>query len=139
MVGDGPLSSAVEEQVVRTGLKNFTRCKFYTPISDIYAITDVLVLPSEFEAMPLVILEALAMGKPVVATDVGHIRDVVEMTHGGVVVPNIGDVAALRMGVLQALREPVDSAAMRKAIEKRFGISHIARQYLNVWLGESHA
>jgi glycosyltransferase involved in cell wall biosynthesis len=139
MVGDGPLASAVEEQVERTGLKNFTRFKFYTPISDIYAITDVMVLPSEYEAMPLVILETLAMGKPVVATDVGHIRDVVEMTHGGVVVPNIGDVAALRMGVLQALREPVDSAVMRQIINQRFGISHIARQYLKVWLGESHA
>lgn len=139
MVGDGPLASAVEEQVARTGLKNFTRCKFYTPISDIYAITDVMVLPSEYEAMPLVILETLAMGKPVVATDVGHIRDVVEMTHGGVVVSNIGDVAALRMGVLQALREPVDSAAMRQIIEQRFGISHIAQQYLQVWLGEDHA
>jgi glycosyltransferase involved in cell wall biosynthesis len=139
MVGDGPLASAVEEQVERTGLKNFTRFKFYTPISDIYAITDVMVLPSEYEAMPLVILETLAMGKPVVATDVGHIRDVVEMTHGGVVVPNIGDVAALRMGVLQALREPVDSAVMRQIINQRFGIAHIARQYLKVWLGESHA
>ena len=133
------MASAVEEQVVRTGLKNFTRCKFYTPISDIYAITDVIVLPSEYEAMPLVILETLAMGKPVVATDVGHIRDVVEMTRGGVMVPNIGDVAALRMGVLQALREPVDSAAMRQIIDQRFGISHIAQQYLQVWLGEDHA
>jgi glycosyltransferase involved in cell wall biosynthesis len=139
MVGDGPLGFAVEEQVVHIGLKNFTRCKFYTPISDIYAITDVMVLPSEYEAMPLVILETLAMGKPVVATDVGHIRDVVEMTHGGVVVSNIGDVAALRMGVLQALREPVDSATMRQIIEQRFGISHIAQQYLQVWLGEDHA
>ena len=139
MVGDGPLASAVEEQVARIGLKNFTRCKFYTPISDIYAITDVMVLPSEYEAMPLVILETLAMGKPVVATDVGHIRDVVEMTHAGVVVPNIGDVAALRMGVLQALREPVDSAAMRQIIVQRFGILHIAQQYLQVWFGEDHA
>ncbi|MDP1624243.1 MAG: glycosyltransferase [bacterium] len=139
MVGDGSLTSAVEEQIARTGLKNFTRHKFYTPIADIYAVTDVMVLPSEYEAMPLVILETLAMGKPVVATDVGHIRDVVEMTHAGVVVPNIGDVAALRMGVLQALGEPVDSAAMRQIIDQRFGVSHIARQYLQVWLGEDHA
>jgi hypothetical protein len=56
-----------------------------------------------------------------------------------VVVPNIGDVGALRMGVLRALREPVDSAAMRQIIDQRFGISQIARQYLKVWLGESHA
>ena len=139
MVGDGPLASAVEEQVVRIGLRNFTRRKFYTPISDIYAITDVMVLPSEYEAMPLVILETLAMGKPVVATDVGHIRDVVGRTHGGVVVPYIGDITALRMGVLQALREPIDSATIRRIIDQRFGISHIAPQYLKVWLGESHA
>jgi len=54
-------------------------------------------------------------------------------------VPNIGDVAAFQMGVSQALREPVDAAAMRQIIERRFGISHIAQQYLKVWLGESHA
>ena len=48
-------------------------------------------------------------------------------------------MAALRMGVLQALREPVDSATMRQIIEQRFGISHIAQQYLQVWLGEDHA
>jgi len=139
MVGDGPLATAVEKQIERIGLKNITRCKFYTPISDIYAITDVMVLPSEYEAMPLVILESLAMGKPVVATDVGHIRDVVSMTHGGVVVPNIGDVTALRMGVLKMLHEPVDSAAMRQILEQRFGVSHIAQQYLRVWMGEAHA
>jgi glycosyltransferase involved in cell wall biosynthesis len=98
-----------------------------------------MVLPSEYEAMPLVILETLAMGKPVVATDVGHIRDVVGRTHGGVVVPYIGDITALRMGVLQALREPIDSATIRRIIDQRFGISHIAPQYLKVWLGESHA
>jgi glycosyltransferase involved in cell wall biosynthesis len=139
MVGDGPLSTIVEEQAAKAELKNFTRCKFYMPVSDIYAITDVLVLPSEFEAMPLVILEALAMGKPVVATDVGHIRDVVEMSHGGVVVPNIGDVAALRQGVLKVLSEPVDPVFMRTTIEKRFGLDNIAHQYKQVWLGEKHA
>jgi hypothetical protein len=40
---------------------------------------------------------------------------------------------------LKALREPVNSAAMRQAIDQRFGISHVAQQYLRVWLGETNA
>lgn len=139
MVGDGLLGAAVEEQITRIGMKNLTRHKFYTPIADVYAVTDVMVLPSEYEAMPLVILETLAMGKPVVATDVGHIRDVVEMTHGGVVVSNIGDVTAIRSGVLLALKTKVDPVAMRQSIAKRFGVSYIAKKYLAVWLEKDHA
>jgi glycosyltransferase involved in cell wall biosynthesis len=98
MVGDGPLAAQVSEQVARIGLMNFYRRPFYSPISDVFAISDVLVLPSDFEGMPMIIIEALAMGTPVVVTDVGNNREVVEYTHGGIVIPRIGDVTALMDG-----------------------------------------
>ena len=65
MVGDGPLADQVDAQISKIGLKNIQRHPFYRPISDILAVTDVLVLPSDFEGMPMVIIEAQAMGKPV--------------------------------------------------------------------------
>jgi glycosyltransferase involved in cell wall biosynthesis len=46
------------------------------PISDVLAVTDVLILPSEHEGMPLIVSEAQIMGKAVVVTDVGNNREV---------------------------------------------------------------
>jgi glycosyltransferase involved in cell wall biosynthesis len=139
MVGDGPLAAQVEAEVNRLGLKNFRRLPFYRPISDIYALADVIVLPSEYEAMPLVIAEAQAMGKPVVVTDVGNNREVVEMTGGGVVVPRVGDIAALMEGVRRMLDSPPDPERVRQAILSRFGIEVIAEQYRKVLLGTGDA
>lgn len=136
MVGDGPLKAAIDQQVARTGLSNLTRHSFYSPVADIYAVTDVMVLPSEYEAMPLVVLESLAMGKPVVATEVGHIRDIVDETRGGKTIPNIGDVTSLRSALLQVLEQPIDADFMRQVIRRRFGVENIAEQYLKVWLGK---
>jgi glycosyltransferase involved in cell wall biosynthesis len=135
MVGDGPLADQVDEQISKLGLDNMYRLDFYRPISDIYALTDVLVLPSEYEAMPLVVAEAQAMGKPVVVTDVGNNREVVELTGGGVVVPRVGDVAGLMEGVRKVLVSPPDPAQIRKAILSRFGIQAISKLYDDVFLG----
>jgi 2-deoxystreptamine N-acetyl-D-glucosaminyltransferase/2-deoxystreptamine glucosyltransferase len=135
MVGDGVLREQVIEQISRSGLPNFTRLDFYKPIPDIYAALDVLVLPSEYEAMPLVVAETLAMGKPVVVTDAGNNREVVELAQGGVVTP-VGDVAALMRGVQAMLASPPDPARLRAAIRGRFDINLIAEKHRAVFLPE---
>jgi glycosyltransferase involved in cell wall biosynthesis len=135
MVGDGVLREQVIEQISRSGLANFTRLDFYKPIPDIYAALDVLVLPSEYEAMPLVVAETLAMGKPVVVTDAGNNREVVELAQGGVVTP-VGDVAALMRGVQAMLASPPDPARLRAAIRGRFDINVIAEKHRAVFLPE---
>ena len=68
-------------------------------LRDLYRNTDIFVLPSEREGMPLVLLEALAMGLPVVATDIPGSRDVIIDGINGVLVPP-SDVAALRKALL---------------------------------------
>lgn len=136
MVGDGPLADAVAEQLRRINLPNFTRRPFYEPSADVFAVADVVVLPSEHEGMPLVILEALAMGKPVVVTDVGNLHEVLALTGGGIVVPRIGDVTALRAAVQTALHMPLDVAAIRAALDSHFGIDVIAARYAHALLGE---
>ena len=139
MVGDGPLAQEVDRRITALGLNNLIRRKFYRPISDIYAVSDVMVLPSEYEAMPLVIAETQAMGKPVVATDVGNNREVLEMTGGGYIASRVGDLAALMEGVRKALETPPEAGRVRKAILSRFGIDIISKQYLDVLLGDQHA
>ena len=63
MVGEGPLSDVVDGYIDKNRPQNLTAIRFYRPITEIYAIMDVMVLPSEYEAMPLVVLEAQGYGE----------------------------------------------------------------------------
>ncbi|MEM3434201.1 MAG: glycosyltransferase, partial [Candidatus Methanomethyliaceae archaeon] len=135
MVGDGHLAGVIDAEVQRIGLKNLVRQPF-SPAPDMLAISDVVVLPSEYEGMPLVVLEAQAMGKPVVVTDVGANREIVELTHGGVVVSKIGDIYAMMRGVEKMLQNPPDPIRVREVITSKFDVRNIAWQYKRVLLGE---
>lgn len=139
MMGDGPLTGIVEDQATRIGLNNFYRKPFYRPIGDILAISDVVVLPSEYEGMPLIIAEAQVMGKPVVVTDVGNNRQVLEITGGGVIVPRIGDIEALAIGVRRMLAVPPDPGRMRQALLDHFGIQVIAKKYHDLLIRHTDA
>lgn len=136
MVGEGPLSAVVAEYVTKHQPKNLTVHAFFQPITEIYAIMDALVLPSEYEAMPLVVLESQAMGKPVVVTDVGSNRDVVEDTCGGIVVPKIGDIKGLSDGVEMVFKNPIDPVKVRNRIKERFGTEYITSLYEKAFLGK---
>lgn len=139
MLGDGPLAQTVDQQIQRIGLSNIVRRQFYRPISDILAVTDVLVLPSEYEGMPLIVAETQMMGKPVVVTDVGNNREVLELTGGGVVVPEIGDIGALEAGVRRMLQQPPDPEKTRQAVIDNFGVEVVSERYRKVLLGEPDA
>jgi glycosyltransferase involved in cell wall biosynthesis len=70
----------------------------------LYREADVFVLPSAVEGMPLVLLEAMAMGLPVVATDIPGTRDLVSHDRNGLLVPP-GDPAALREALLSVISD----------------------------------
>ena len=135
MVGNGPLSSQVNEQIHKLEVKNIHRCEFYHPINDVLAISDVLVLPSEFEGMPMIVIEAQAMGKPVVVTDVGNNREIIERTGGGVVVSRIGDVSAMMQAINEMMNTPPDPDQLRRLTLSYFDLKLIAQKYLNALLG----
>lgn len=78
------------------------------------ARSDLLVLPSRNEGLPMAILEAMAHGLPVVATPVGAVADAVEDGGSGLLVP-VGDRAALA----EALGRLVDSPGLRRAMGAR--------------------
>jgi glycosyltransferase involved in cell wall biosynthesis len=136
MVGDGPLAETVRAQVATSGLDNIRVHAFHQPSSECYAVADVLLLPSEYEGMPMVILEALAMGVPVVATDVGNNREVLTRTGGGRIVDRVGDLPALRQAVLATLDAPADPDALRAAVEREFGMTAMLDDYARVLLGD---
>ena len=135
MVGDGPLAGVIDAEVQRIGLENLERRPF-SSAPDVLAISDVVVLPSEYEGMPLVVLEAQAMGKPVVVTDVGANREVLQMTQGGVIVSRIGDIKGLIRGVERMLENPPDPIQVRQAIVSAFDVRNVAQKYKQVLIGE---
>jgi glycosyltransferase involved in cell wall biosynthesis len=81
-------------------------------VAAVFALADLAVLPSDAEAMPMVVLEALAVGVPVVATDVGDLPAMLDGTGAGMTVP-IGDADAYRRACSEALASPHVRARLR--------------------------
>lgn len=91
IVGDGPLRGQLIERVEELGLGDRVRMVgWLRPLSeelrDCYKQADILCLPSYAEGLPLVLIEAMAHGVAVLATDVGGIPDLVEHEKNGLLV-----------------------------------------------------
>jgi glycosyltransferase involved in cell wall biosynthesis len=102
LVGDGDQGRVLRETADRLRLQNV---RFHgradgAELRGLYRDADVFVLPSEREGMPLVLLEALAAGLPIVATDIPGNRDVVVHGRTGLLIPP-GDPARLRQALLE--------------------------------------
>ncbi|OLE16767.1 MAG: hypothetical protein AUI36_37140, partial [Cyanobacteria bacterium 13_1_40CM_2_61_4] len=78
LVGDGPLRAKLEQLAYELGVAGYTHFVGYkTDVAPYYAASDIVALSSANEGTPVSIIEAQAAGRPVVATDVGGVRDVV--------------------------------------------------------------
>ncbi len=82
--------------------------------ADELAAADVVAMCSLWESGPLVVAEALALGRPVVATPVGFVPEVIDDGVGGRIVP-VGDPAALAAALGDVLADPVAAAGMAEA------------------------
>jgi glycosyltransferase involved in cell wall biosynthesis len=100
------------------------------------ARSSVFVLPSRQETASVAIMEAMAAGLPVVATDVGGTRHLVEDGASGALVP-AGDRARLAAALRGYLRDPERAAAHgrrgREIAEERFRIGRAARRTVEVY------
>ena len=105
-------------------------------IAPVYAAMDVLLLTSRFEGLPNVLLEAQALGVPVVATDVGGCREAVLDGETGMVVHS-RDPAHLAERVLHALDDHDWAASARQRgpafVRERFGIKRMIEETMNVY------
>lgn len=91
VVGEGPLRYTIENQIREMGLEK--RVKFWDYQQDIKSFliaSDIFILPSRYEALPFVLLEALAAGLPCIVTDTGDNNILVEQGVNGIVVPVSG-------------------------------------------------
>ncbi|HEX7580589.1 MAG TPA: glycosyltransferase [Thermoanaerobaculia bacterium] len=99
---------------------------------------DVAILTSRAEGLPISLLEAMAVSLPVVVTDVGACRALVEEGGGGIVAA-VGDVEALAAAVVALSRDPARRNELgrrnREFVSRRFGAESMAEQVLAVYEG----
>jgi glycosyltransferase involved in cell wall biosynthesis len=106
LIGDGTDRPAVEARVREAGLdQEVSFIGWVDEVADWYAAADVVALTSDREGTPLALIEAAAAARPVVATDVGGVRDVVVDGQTGFVV-DADDIAAFADRVARLLADP---------------------------------
>jgi glycosyltransferase involved in cell wall biosynthesis len=97
---------------------------------------DVFVLPSIYEGLPFALLEAMALGLPIVATDIIGIHDVLGQEPAGwVTAPQ--DADALAAAIAQAWAQPEESRqraqTARQMVETHFSVEHMVQQHLALY------
>lgn len=131
-----------DDLISETGLRPAVReLGFVSSVAPVLAGLDVLVMTSTAEASSMPVLEAMAVGVPVVATDVGGVRELVEAdpaSPAGLVVP-LRAPEAIAAAVLKLLREPETAALMgrngRRLAGERFSLEICAHRHLAVYEG----
>lgn len=137
IVGDGPLLSKITEKVAAAGLQEVVWLPgSRTDIAELMAGFDVFALPSIAEGTPVTILEAMACGLPVVASNVGGIPEVVEQQASGLLVPP-SDAAALAAALARYVQDPQlaarHGAAGRLRVERSNSIAAMVAGYAGLY------
>jgi glycosyltransferase involved in cell wall biosynthesis len=131
VVGQGPMETPLRAQAAATGLDGVvTFAGFRTDALRIAAAMDVFVLSSHHEGLSIALVEAMALGRPVVVTRVGGLPEVVDDGQEGLLVPP-GDPAALAAGIAALLgdgdlRRRMGEAARRRA--RGLDVRHAVRR-----------
>jgi glycosyltransferase involved in cell wall biosynthesis len=137
IIGDGPCREAllkqakalnVDKKVIFTGIR--------TDMGNMYNLMDIFVLSSLSEGLPLVVLEAMAMQKPVIATTVGSVPKLVYNEQTGLLV-NAKDPQSLASGIVSLLNDKPKAeflaAQGKKLVEEKFSSTGMIQQYKEIY------
>ena len=138
IVGEGRIRDELAAAIEAAGLRETVRLVGYCPeIAQALSALDLFVLPSLMEGFPLAILEAMAAGKPVVATDVGGTVETMEPGRTGLLVPPANS-QALAEAILSLLNDPARAVRMGQAgrarAEERFSLPAMIRETQTLYL-----
>ncbi|WP_270732619.1 glycosyltransferase family 4 protein [Shimia sp. Alg240-R146] len=129
VIGDGPGRKALEHQAQTTGIADhvdFVGYKNQTEVAEALAQTDLFVLPSFAEGVPVVLMEAMAAARPVVTTQIAGVPELVDHGTSGLLVPP-GDTHALTRAIASILADPKRAAEMgahgRERVEVAFTVA----------------
>ncbi|MDQ4068252.1 MAG: glycosyltransferase family 4 protein [Actinomycetota bacterium] len=123
IMGSGPEEPDLRALSSQLGVEHVVWLPTSAAVTEVLGTLDVFVHPSDREGLPMVVLQALSAGVPVVAQDAGGTREAVRPGETGVLVP-VGDYRALADGVVLVLTEPHRGSQMaragRRLIEDRY-------------------
>ena len=137
IAGDGPLRARLEETARLYRLDESVRFLGHRDdVPSLLAAADILVLPSSYEGLPNVVLEAMRFGKPVIATAAPGTTEIVVDGETGVLVP-IGDVRALAKALRDLIRDPARAAQLglagRARADQRFTVDTMVKQFAELY------
>ena len=140
VIGDGPLRSDLEEFAAAENLqKNILFMGTRNDIPRLLSVLDIFVLCSLSEGLPLTILEAMAAGKAIVATDVGGIPEVIDDGVDGTIIPS-DDFHALTEAILELLHDEKKrhdiGIKARMKFEEKFTIQTMVKRYEELYEGK---
>jgi glycosyltransferase involved in cell wall biosynthesis len=126
LVGDGPLRPQLEKMAEKMGIENEVKfLGFRDDVLDVMNCFDIFVLSSYYEGIPMALLEAMALGKAVVATRTGGICEIIENQVSGLLAEK-GEPESLACACLKILNDPRLmknlGIATQKRIEEEFSI-----------------
>lgn len=134
LVGEGPYQLRLNDQISDLGLEENVRFAGLRPHDEIpkwMSASDLVVQPSLSEGSPLPVYEALACGRPVIASRVGGIPELIVQEDYGLLVPP-ADAEALGEALLSALHKEWDVERIRGHGEK-FSWGHVADRLMRVY------
>ncbi|MEZ2332324.1 glycosyltransferase family 4 protein [Mesorhizobium sp. RCC_202] len=135
MVGDGDDLPRYHARAERLGLKNSIRFLPPMPAREAFALAQLIVVPSRAEAMPYIVLEALAAGMPMIATAVGGIPEIFGESSPALIRPDpnqLADKIVMALKDLDAYRQAMPQADELKA---RFGADVMAAEIESAYFG----
>lgn len=140
LVGGGPLENEVDaaiSEATKSGAK-IRRLPFRTDIPRLILAADAGCLVSQYEGLPIFLMECLQAGRPFLGTDVGALGDLLRETCAGWVVGTPGDLDALEAAVHELVAEEPYEIRRRKAIAAgpRFGVGPCAERYAAAFEGK---
>jgi glycosyltransferase involved in cell wall biosynthesis len=133
IVGGGPESDRVKALVGESAIVRMTGPRSDVP--DILRAADVVCLSSTAEGLPMVLLEAMAAGKPIVATEIGGVAEAVKNDRTGILVP-VGDVQAFAGALVRLAGDAELAVRMGQAGRERhrtpFSLERMIDAYADV-------
>lgn len=137
LVGEGPARENLERQAAALGLSDAIRfCGDEDDVWTYLRLASVLVVPSRYESMPNVLLEAMAAGLPVVASETGGIPEAIVQGQTGTLVPT-EDTGAFADAIVRHLTDPAYAhrlaRAAREIVLHRFSVTRMVEQHQTLY------
>jgi glycosyltransferase involved in cell wall biosynthesis len=136
VVGDGPERESLEQLAKQRDLAAVQFLGNRPDVPDVLAASDLFVLPSLWEGLPMALLEGMATGLPVIATDVAGSRQVVVPGESGILVPP-GDPHALASAMSHLLENDTErdrlGRAARERVEAEFSAARQAMRHAEAY------